>query len=205
LLVGIGLAVFQQLVGINTVIYYAPTIFQQAGFTSANSAILATSVVGVVNVIATIIATFLLDKMGRRTLLMIGTVLMIGALLLLGIVFASGSRHIGSLTLITLVLYIFAFAISMGPVFWLMSAEIFPTRVRAAGSSICSFSNWTANFLVSMTFLSLVSAVGPSFTFCLYALMGVLALVFCWAMVPETKGKTLEQIELSWTKKGKSL
>lgn len=201
LFVGIGLAVFQQLVGINTVIYYAPTIFQQAGFTSASSAILATSVVGVVNVIATIVATFLLDKAGRRTLLLIGTALMIVALILLSIVFMSKSSHTGSLTLITLILYIFAFAISMGPVFWLMSAEIFPTRVRAVGSSICSFSNWTANLLVSVTFLSLVSALGPSLTFGMYALMGVLALVFCWAMVPETKGKTLEQIELSWDKK----
>lgn len=201
LMIGVGLAVFQQFVGINTVIYYAPIIFQKAGFVSASSAILATSVVGIVNVLSTIVATFLLDKLGRRTLLLIGTSIMIVALAALGLVFASGSSQIGDLTLITLMVYIFAFAISMGPIFWLLSAEIFPTRVRAAGSSICSFSNWTANFLVSLTFLSLIRLLGSPFTFGLYALMGILALVFCWLLVPETNGKTLEQIEHYWEHK----
>jgi hypothetical protein len=128
---------------------------------------------------------------------------MIVALAALGIVFASGSNQTGTLTLITLIVYIFAFAISMGPIFWLMSAEIFPTRLRAAGSSICSFSNWAANFLVSLTFLSLIHLLGSSFTFGLYAFMGLLALVFCWKFVPETSGRTLEQIEQYWDKKQK--
>jgi sugar porter (SP) family MFS transporter len=203
LMIGVGLAIFQQLIGINTVIYYAPIIFQKAGFVTVSSAILATSVVGVVNVLSTIAATFLLDKLGRRTLLLIGTTIMIIALAALAMVFASGSSQIGSLTLMTLIVYIFAFAISMGPVFWLMSAEIFPTRVRAVGSSICSFSNWAANFLVSLTFLSLIKLFGPSLTFGLYALMGILALVFCWMLVPETSGKTLEQIEHYWESKRK--
>jgi sugar porter (SP) family MFS transporter len=203
LMIGVGLAIFQQLVGINTVIYYAPIIFQKAGFASANNAILATSVVGVVNVFSTVVATFLLDKLGRRTLLLTGTGIMVVALVALGIVFASGSNQIGTLTLITLIIYIFAFAISMGPIFWLMSAEIFPTRLRAAGSSICSFSNWAANFLVSLTFLSLIHLLGSSFTFGLYAFMGLLALAFCWKFVPETSGRTLEQIEQYWDKKQK--
>jgi sugar porter (SP) family MFS transporter len=203
LMIGIGLAIFQQLVGINTVIYYAPIIFQKAGFASANNAILATSVVGVVNVFSTVVATFLLDKLGRRTLLLTGTGIMIVALVALGIVFASGSNQTGMLTLITLIIYIFAFAISMGPIFWLMSAEIFPTRLRAAGSSICSFSNWAANFLVSLTFLSLIHLLGSSFTFGLYAFMGLFALAFCWKFVPETSGRTLEQIEQYWDKKQK--
>ncbi len=150
LIVGVGLAVFQQLVGINTVIYYAPTIFEQAGFASASSAILATSVVGVVNVLATIVAILLVDRLG------------------------------------------------LGPVFWLMSAEIFPTRVRAAGASISSFANWAANLLVSITFLSLVGALGAPVTFWLYAFFGVLAFIFCWILVPETKGRSLEQIERYW-------
>lgn len=205
LIVGAGLAIFQQLVGINTVIYYAPTIFQQAGFASANSAILATSVVGLVNVIATIIAVFLVDKTGRRVLLLVGTAAMVVALVMLGAIFAvSAGRNVGFLTLGALILYIFAFAISMGPVFWLMSAELFPTRVRAAGASACSFANWTANFLVSLTFLSLVSALGQSLTFWLYAFLGVLAFVFCLQLVPETKGRTLEQIEQYWTNESKS-
>jgi SP family galactose:H+ symporter-like MFS transporter len=203
LLVGVGLAIFQQAVGINTVIYYAPIIFQKAGFVSANSAILATSVVGIVNVVSTIIATFLLDRLGRRTLLLFGTALMVVALAALGVIFANSSSQTGIFTLITLIVYIFAFAISMGPVFWLMSAEIFPTRVRAAGSSICSFSNWAANFLVSLTFLSLIRLFGSPLTFTLYALMGILALVFCWFLVPETSGRTLEQIEHYWEEKRK--
>lgn len=198
LLVGVGLAVFQQFVGINTVIYYAPTIFQAAGFASASSAILATSVVGVVNVLATIVALILVDRKGRRVLLMTGTIGMIVGLVLLGAIFAIGPSQAGVLTLLALILYIIAFAISMGPVFWLMSAEIFPTNVRAAGASVCSFSNWVANFVVSVTFLSLIHAIGTSTTFWLYAVIGVIALIFCWRLVPETKGKTLEQIESYW-------
>ncbi|GCE28174.1 MFS transporter [Dictyobacter alpinus] len=198
LLVGVALAVFQQFVGINTVIYYAPTIFQSAGFASASSAILATSVVGVVNVLATIVALFLVDRSGRRTLLIIGTIGMIIGLVLLGAIFAFGSSQAGILTLLALILYIVAFAISMGPVFWLMSAEIFPTNVRAAGASVCSFANWVANFIVSITFLSLIHAIGTSTTFWLYAVVGVIALIFCRRLVPETKGKTLEQIEAYW-------
>ncbi|GCE06598.1 sugar porter family MFS transporter [Dictyobacter aurantiacus] len=198
LLVGVGLAVFQQFVGINTVIYYAPTIFQSAGVSSASSAILATSVVGVVNVLATIVALLLLDKAGRRVLLISGCIGMIIGLALLGTIFATGAANAGLLTMLALMIYIISFAISMGPVFWLMSAEIFPTSVRGAGASVCSFSNWAANFIVSITFLSLIGGIGTAHTFWLYAVIGVIALVFCWYLVPETKGKTLEQIEAYW-------
>ena len=198
LMVGVGLAVFQQLVGINTVIYYAPTIFQQAGFASASSAILATSVVGVVNVLATIVAMLLVDRLGRRILLLSGSLLMVLALVILGFIFAHNTGHIGGLTLIALIIYILAFAISFGPVFWLMSAEIFPTRVRAIGASMSAFANWFTNFLVSITFLSLIGALGAPTTFWLYAFFGVLAFLFCWKFVPETKGKSLEQIERYW-------
>ncbi|GCE20614.1 sugar porter family MFS transporter [Dictyobacter kobayashii] len=198
LLVGVGLAVFQQFVGINTVIYYAPTIFQSAGVASASSAILATSVVGVVNVLATIVALFLVDRAGRRILLITGCIGMIIGLILLGIIFASGVANAGLLTLLALMVYIISFAISMGPVFWLMSAEIFPTNVRGAGASVCSFANWVSNFIVSVTFLSLIGSIGTARTFWLYAAIGVIALIFCWRLVPETKGKTLEQIEAYW-------
>jgi sugar porter (SP) family MFS transporter len=198
LMVGVGLAVFQQLVGINTVIYYAPTIFQRAGFASASSAILATSVVGVVNVLATIVAILLVDRLGRRILLLGGSILMVLALVMLGFIFALHTSQIGSLTLIALIIYILAFALSFGPVFWLMSAEIFPTRVRAAGASMSSFANWATNFLVSITFLSLIGALGAPATFWLFAFFGVLAFLFSWKFVPETKGKSLEQIERYW-------
>ena len=198
LIVGVGLAAFQQFVGINTVIYYAPTIFEQAGFASAASAILATSVVGVVNVLATIVAILLVDRLGRRMLLLGGSIIMVVALVMLGIIFTHNSGHIGSLTLIALIIYILAFALSFGPVFWLMSAEIFPTRVRAAGASTSSFANWTANLLVSITFLSLIGVLGAPVTFWLYAVFGVLAFIFSWILVPETKGRSLEQIERYW-------
>src|SRR6266436_1118366 len=198
LIVGVGLAVFQQFVGVNTVIYYAPTIFQQAGFSSASSAILATSVVGIVNVLATIVAILLVDRLGRRILLLGGSIIMVVALIMLGIIFTHNAGHIGSLTLIALIIYILAFALSFGPVFWLMSAEIFPTRVRAAGASISSFANWAANLLVSITFLSLIGAIGAPATFWLYAFFGILAFMFSWILFPETKGKSLEQIERYW-------
>jgi sugar porter (SP) family MFS transporter len=198
LIVGVGLAVFQQFVGINTVIYYAPTIFQGAGFASASAAIMATSVVGVVNVLATIVAIVLVDRIGRRPLLLAGSLVMSVALIALGLVFAFVPGNTGILTLIILMVYILAFALSFGPVFWLMSAEIFPTRVRASGSAISSFSNWVANFLVSITFLSLTGTIGAPVTFWIYALMGVLAFFFCWKLVPETSGRTLEQIEQYW-------
>ncbi len=123
---------------------------------------------------------------------------MVVALVMLGIIFAHNSGHIGGLTLIALIVYILAFALSFGPVFWLMSAEIFPTRVRASGASISSFANWAANLLVSITFLSLIGALGAPATFWLYASFGVLAFIFSWLLVPETKGRSLEQIERYW-------
>jgi SP family galactose:H+ symporter-like MFS transporter len=198
LVVGIGLAVFQQFVGINTIIYYAPTIFQSAGISSADSAILATGIVGILNVVVTIVALMLIDRVGRRTLLFVGTVGMVVALIALGTIFALGPQNAGVLTLIALLVYIASFALGFGPVFWLMSAEIFPTHVRATGSSISAFCNWAANLLISVTFLLLIKVIGAPFTFWSYAIMGILAFIFCYILVPETKGKTLEQIAHYW-------
>jgi len=196
--VGVGLALFQQFIGINTVIYYAPIIFQEAGVSSANTAILATSLIGVVNVIFTVVASLIIDKFGRRPLLLWGAVVMTVSLVALGAIFAIGPNKTGYFILLVLSLYIAAFALSFGPIFGLMSAEIFPTRVRAVGSGISTFANWVANLLVSVTFLSLVNALGQPGTFWLYAFMGMLAFVFCKRLVPETKGKSLEQIEYYW-------
>ncbi|GCE23668.1 sugar porter family MFS transporter [Dictyobacter kobayashii] len=198
LLVGVSLAIFQQVVGINTVIYYAPTIFEYAGFTSASSAILATSIVGVVNVLTTIVAGILIDRVGRRALLIGGTIGMATTLLALGLIFAIGPRQSGYLILTVLLGYVIAFAVSLGPVFWVLCAEIFPTHLRATGASIATFANWSANLLVSLTFLSLINLIGKSFTFWLYALMSLLALAFCILFVPETRNKSLEQIEAYW-------
>ncbi len=198
LLVGVGLAIFQQLVGINTVIYYAPTIFGYAGFSSASAAILATSVVGVVNVLSTILSLLLVDRLGRRPLLIGGIAGMVITLMAMGIVFALDPAHVGWFVLICLLAYIVSFAIGMGPVFWLMTSELFPNRLRALGASISSLCNWAANLAVSITFLTLIDVVGRPGTFWLYAALGVLAFLFCWMLVPETKGKTLEQIERYW-------
>jgi MFS transporter, SP family, galactose:H+ symporter len=198
LIVGVGLAIFQQVVGINTVIYYAPTIFEYAGFASASSAILATSIVGVVNVITTIIAGMLIDRVGRRPLLIGGVTAMVLALLALGAIFMLGPQQSGYLILIVLLIYVIAFALSLGPIFWLMCAEIFPTHLRSTGASIATFANWSANLLVSITFLSLINLLGKAFTFWLYALMGLCAIIFCMALVPETRKKSLEQIEAYW-------
>lgn len=202
LMVGVGLAVFQQLVGINTIIYYAPTIFGLVGFGSNTAAILATSVIGVVNVLSTIAASILVDRAGRRPLLLWGSAGMVISLLTLSLIFALNSAHVGGLTLGMLMLYIVAFAIGMGPVFWVMSAELFPTQVRATGASISTLSNWVANLLVSVTFLSLINAIGISSTFILYAALGVVAFLFILRYVPETRRKSLESIERYWANGG---
>jgi sugar porter (SP) family MFS transporter len=202
LIVGVGLAIFQQFVGINTIIYYAPTIFGFVGFSSHTAAILATSVVGVVNVVFTIVACLLVDRVGRRPLLLWGTSGMIISLLILSLIFALNPVHLGGLTLLLLLLYIVAFAIGMGPVFWVMSAELFPTHARATGASISTFFNWLANLLVSITFLSLVDGIGTSWTFIIYALLGIIAFLFIWRYVPETRRKSLESIERYWQNSG---
>lgn len=202
LIIGVSLAIFQQVTGINTVIYYAPTIFQFAGITSASSAILATVAVGVVNVIVTIVAIMLLDRVGRRPLLLIGLAGMTLSLTLLGAVFFLPSLlgSLGDLAVIGLMLYVASFAIGLGPVFWLLISEIYPLRVRGLAMSIASEANWGSNLIIALTFLTLVQVLGQSGTFWLYALVGVGAWVFAFLLVPETKGKTLEEIEEHWRK-----
>ncbi len=196
LLVGLGLAIFQQLVGINTVIYFAPTIFQLAGV-STSKAIGQTVFIGVTNVVFTIVAVLLLDKLGRRVFLLIGTAGLTVALVGLGLFFQVPSIKSGAswLALASLILYIASFAVGLGPVFWLMIAEIFPLKIRSAAMSVCTVANWGFNFLVSFTFLQLISTAGKGGTFFIYAGLGVLALIFFAWMVPETKGRSLEEIE----------
>jgi SP family galactose:H+ symporter-like MFS transporter len=202
LVIGVSLAIFQQVTGINTVIYYAPTIFQFAGITSASSAILATVAVGVVNVILTIVAILLLDRVGRRPLLLIGLAGMTLSLTLLGAVFFLPSllSSLGDLAVVGLMLYVASFAIGLGPVFWLLISEIYPLRVRGLAMSIASEANWGSNLIIALTFLTLVQVLGRSGTFWLYALVGIGAWIFAFLLVPETKGKTLEEIEEHWRK-----
>ncbi|MGO0123202.1 sugar porter family MFS transporter [Desulfothermobacter acidiphilus] len=193
LLLGVGLACFQQLTGINTVIYYSPTIFSLSGYGQA-AAIGAAAVVGAINILSTIIAFLLVDRWGRRPLLLTGISGMVTSLLLLGVYL--GYLHLGgSLLVLLLLFYVFSFAIGLGPVFWLFISEIYPSRLRGTGMSFCNVANWATNLLVSLTFLSLVQRLGMGNTMFIYAGMGVAALLFVYYLVPETKGKTLEEIE----------
>ena len=196
LVVGLGLAIFQQIVGINTIIYYAPTILSFSG-NSAASAIGQTVFIGVTNVIFTVIAILLLDRLGRRVFLLIGTIGLTIALVILGAFFFSATLQsdLPYLSLAALVLYIASFAMGLGPVFWLMISEIFPLELRGPAMALCTVANWGFNFIVSFTFLSLVGGLGKAGTFWLYAAIGVVAVVFFAKLVPETSGRSLEEIQ----------
>jgi len=197
LLAGIGLAFFQQVTGINTIIYYAPTIFEFAGFASHRVSIFATIGVGVVNVLMTVVAMWLIDRVGRKPLLYAGLAGMTVSLAVLGLAFrlpelTSALKIIAVLSVIS---YIASFAVSLGPIFWLIIAEIYPLRIRGRAMSLATVANWGFNLIVASTFLTLVNALGKSGVFWLYAVIALAGIGFCYLFVPETKGQTLEKIE----------
>jgi len=194
--VGLLLAVAQQFVGVNTVIYYAPTILSDTGMGNS-AALAATVIVGATNLVFTVVAVLLLDKVGRRALLITGTVGLLLALLLLGVYFSSSTlqQEYGWVALAGLVLFIASFAIGLGPVFWLMISEIFPVGARGKAMSVCTIANWGANFLVAQTFLSLSDAITRQGVFFLYAALAVASVALFAKWVPETKGRSLEQIQ----------
>jgi len=196
MLVGLALAVFQQLIGVNTVIYYSATIFQFTGL-NADSSILRALFVGSTNLVVTVVAVLLLDRVGRRPLLLIGTTGAVLSLVLLGLFFHLRSLQTGApwVALVALVAFIASFAIGLGPVFWLMISEIYPLGIRSKAMSVSTVANWSANFLVSYFFLSLTSGIGRAGTFWIYAGLGVIAIVVFAAVVPETKDRSLEEIE----------
>ncbi len=196
LVVGIGLAFFQQVTGINTVIYFAPTILQKAGLSSASSAILATAGIGLVNVVMTLVSIRLIDRLGRRPLLLVSLAGM--ALSLLALAFGQAQGTGGPLayaTLISLCAYVAFFAIGLGPVFWLLISEIFPLGVRGRAMGVATVGQWLFNLIVTATFLDLVAVLGAPGTFVVYAGLTLAALGFTAKLVPETKGRTLEAIE----------
>jgi SP family galactose:H+ symporter-like MFS transporter len=196
LLIGIGLATFQQLSGINTVIYYAPTIFGFAGFKGASASILGAVGLGVVMILFHVLAIFLLDRVGRRPLLLVGVAGQILALAALGAAFQFKQLPVGSL-----VLYVSCFAFGLGPIFWLIISEIYPLAVRGAAMSVATVANWTVNLVVAVSFLTLVGFAGHAFTFWIYGAITVGAWFFIYKLVPETKGKSLEEIEEAWKPK----
>ncbi len=210
--VGIGLAVLQQVTGINAIIYYANEIFAEAGFTTAEQQAKATLwAVGVVNVLATLIAVAWVDRFGRRPLLLTGLVGMTVSLGAVGLSFAAldarpetatSTTAGGIVTVLALVVFIASFAFSMGPIVWTLISEIYPNRVRGRAISVATAANWLAAFLVAQFFLSLVDAIGESTTFFLFAALCVVSFVFVWYLVPETKGRSLEEIQERWVRNG---
>lgn len=196
LVVGIGLAVIQQFSGINTIIYYAPTILNNIGFSNLAS-IFGTIGIGVVNVLLTIVAVLLVDRVGRRPLLLVGVggmTVMLG-ILGLGFMLPGLSGVVGYVTLASMILYVAFYAISLGPVFWLLISEIYPLRIRGTAEGVASVFNWGANFLVGLTFLSLMEQIGEGPSFWLLGVFCLLAFVFIYRRVPETMGRSLEEIE----------
>lgn len=197
LLVAVGFTVLQQVTGINTIIYYGPQIFSLAGITSNQNAIFATLLVAVTNVLATIIALVLVDRVGRKPLLYVGISGMTASLLLLAYSFhnarAFGAAP-GVVATICLMVYITCFAFSMGPIAWILVSEVFPLQLRGRGVAAASLGSGASNFIVSLTFLSLIKAAGNTATFILYAGFCILTLIFVRFVVPETKGRELESI-----------
>jgi sugar porter (SP) family MFS transporter len=206
LIIGLGLAVLQQLTGINAIIYYSNSIFAAAGFaTPAEQAQATTWAIGAVNVLSTFIAIAFIDGLGRRPLLIAGLIGMALSLAVVGFAFWQSGRQdslgssAGLITLGALVVFIISFAFSAGPVTWTVINEIYPNEIRGRAVAVATAVNWGAAFLVSGFFLSLVHAIGQAYTFWLFAAFCVIGLVWVIVGVPETRGRSLEEIEASWT------
>jgi len=203
IIVGVLLSVFQQAVGINVVLYYAGNIFRNMG-ASTDSSLMQTIIVGVVNLAFTVVAIMTVDKFGRKPLMIIGSIGMAVSMIALGFTFYSG--HVGILALIFMLTYTAAFAMSWGPVCWVLLAEIFPNSIRGA-LSIAVAAQWIANWIVSLTFpmlndnVWLTQTFNHGFSYWIYGIMSILSAIFMWKFVPETKGRTLESIEELWKKK----
>ena len=200
MIVGLGLAIFQQITGINTVIYYAPTIFKLVGISATGPAILAGAGLAAVMWCFHVAAIFLLDRIGRRPLLLTGVAGQIVGMAILGAAFDFGQQASfkSEVAIGGLVIYVACFAFGLGPIFWLLISEIYPLKNRGVAMSAVTVTNWAMNLLVAVTFLTLVAVLGHAGTFWMYGLVTIGAWVFFYRLVPETKGKTLEQIEAHW-------
>ncbi|HEV2094307.1 MAG TPA: sugar porter family MFS transporter [Rubrobacter sp.] len=196
LIVGVGLAMLQQFSGINTIIYYAPRVINNTGL-GASASILATVGIGAVNVLFTLVAIWLIDKLGRKKLLLAGlTGMTLGTFILgLGFLLPSLSGIVSWITLGAMLLYIASFAASFGPIVWVMLPEIFPLQVRGSGVGASSLSNWVANFIVALLFPILIAALGQTPVFWGLGVICILSMAFVYFVVPETMGRSLEQIE----------
>lgn len=199
--IGIMLSVFQQFVGINVVLYYATDIFKGMGMTT-NASLMQTIIVGAVNLTFTTVAIFTVDRFGRRPLQIIGALVMAAAMIALGTAFWVGGG--GMLALVSMLVYTAGFAVSWGPVTWVLLSEIFPNQIRGKAMALAVAMQWIANYLVSWTFPILdknpylVEHFKHGFAYWIYGVMSILAALFMWKMVPETKGRSLEQMEAIW-------
>lgn len=202
--IGILLSVFQQFVGINVVLYYAPAIFKNMG-SSTDTSLLQTIIVGAINLTFTVVAILTVDRFGRKPLQIIGALGMAISMVALGFTFYFEQLGLGAL--IFMLTYVASFAVSWGPITWVLLAEIFPNRIRGRAMAVAVAAQWISNYLVSWTFpmmdksTALNNVFHHGFSYWIYGIMGLLAAWFMWKIVPETKGKTLEQMEKLWVKK----
>lgn len=194
IIIGILISVFQQFVGINVAMYYAPRIFESMGAVR-DSSMLQSVIMGLVNVIFTVVAILTVDKWGRKPLLIIGSAGMAIGMFAIGIL--AYKNIIGFGTLVFIIMFTASFMMSWGPVCWVIISEIFPNKIRSKAMAIAVAAQWAANFLISSTFPALIE-ISTWGTYCLYGLMSLLSLVFVWKMVPETKNRSLEEMEQLW-------
>jgi len=194
IIIGILLSVFQQFVGINVALYYAPRIFESMG-AAKDASMLQTVVMGLVNVIFTVVAILTVDKWGRKPLLMVGSVGMaIGMFAIAGLAYF---EVIGISTLVFIIVYTASFMMSWGPICWVLISEIFPNKIRGRAVAVAVVAQWAANYFISSTYPAMMEFSG-AVTYGFYGLMSVFSFVFVWRFVPETKGKSLEEIEKIW-------
>lgn len=194
IIIGILLSVFQQFVGINVALYYAPRIFESMG-AAKDASMLQTVVMGLVNVIFTVVAILTVDKWGRKILLLIGSIGMaVGMFAISGLAYF---EVIGMGTLIFIIIYTASFMMSWGPITWVLISEIFPNKIRGKAVAVAVMAQWAANYLISSTYPAMMEFSG-AFTYGFYGVMSLFSFYFVWKMVPETKGKTLEEIEKTW-------
>jgi SP family galactose:H+ symporter-like MFS transporter len=195
---GVGLQIIQQLTGINVIMYYAPRIFNIAGFDTTIEQMWGTVIVGVTNVLATFIAIAFVDRLGRKPIMYAGFVVMGLSMIAVGILFNIGVEKdptLGYPAIFALLLFIIGFAMSAGPIIWVICSEVYPLAGRDLGVTFSTATNWVANAIVGQTFLTLLSTLGNGNTFLLYGALNVLFIVFFLFLVPETKGVSLEKIE----------
>lgn len=199
--VGIGIMFAQICTGINTIIYYAPTIFKSAGFDSNITAIYATTGIGIVNFLMTIVALFFTDRLGRKPLLYFGLTGVMLSLIALGCGFAFADffgEKLKWVTVGSLVTYIICFAMSLGPIGWILVSEVFPLKIRGIAMSICTVANFAFNFFVVYSFPILLEKIGGAWTFWGFGIVSLFCIIFVYFLVPETKGISLEKIEVNW-------